>query len=83
MIIDTHVHIDNGAAPQPDRLLRSMDQNGIDRTVLLAEEPLYFEKDAEKRREWNRDRLERLTRPGRVFRLDIRCILCYIQTEYE
>ena len=62
MIIDTHVHIDNGAAPQPDRLLRSMDQNGIDRTVLLAEEPLYFEKDAEKRREWNRDRLERLTR---------------------
>ena len=32
---------------------------------------------------WRGIRLEHRTRPGRVFRLDIRCILCYIRTEYE
>lgn len=61
MIFDTHVHIDNFASPEPDRLLRTMDEGGIDRLGLLAEEPAYFEQDASKLADHNRERLDRLT----------------------
>ncbi len=60
MLFDTHVHIDNFAKPQPGRLLKSMDESGIDRMALFAEEPAYFETDPLRLAQYNRDRLERL-----------------------
>ena len=44
-IFDTHVHIDEYAKPEPGRLLKSMDAHGVDRTVLLSEEPFFFGKE--------------------------------------
>lgn len=60
MIFDTHVHIDDYAAPEPSRLLKSMDEHGVGRTVLLSEEPYFFGKEGLKPKEWNNARLERL-----------------------
>ncbi len=60
MIFDTHIHIDNFAVPEPDRLLRSMDLHGVDRLGLLHEEPSYNGRIAPDRRQHNIDRLDRL-----------------------
>ena len=60
-IFDTHVHIDKYAAPEPKRLLDSMDKHHIDKVALLAEDPEYtMEKDLNKCREYNDARLKRL-----------------------
>ena len=60
-IFDTHVHIDKYAVPEPERLLRSMDEHHIDKVALLAEDPEYtMEKDLGKCREYNEARLQRL-----------------------
>ena len=60
-IFDTHVHIDKYAAPEPKRLLDSMDKHHIDKVALLAEDPEYtMEKDLNKCREYNEARLKRL-----------------------
>ncbi|MBR6524946.1 MAG: amidohydrolase family protein [Clostridia bacterium] len=60
-IFDTHVHIDKYAAPEPKRLLDSMDKHHIDKVALLAEDPEYtMEKDLDKCREYNDARLKRL-----------------------
>lgn len=60
-IFDTHVHIDKYAAPEPQRLLSSMDKHHIDKVALLAEDPEYtLEKDLNKCREYNEARLARL-----------------------
>ena len=60
-IFDTHVHIDKYAAPEPKRLLESMDKHRIDKVALLAEDPEYtMEKDLNKCREYNEARLKRL-----------------------
>ena len=60
MTFDTHVHIDSNAIPEPERLLREMDANGIDKVGLLSEEPHFFETDAAALRDWNDQRLDRL-----------------------
>ncbi len=59
-IFDTHVHIDEYAKPEPGRLLKSMDAHGVDRTVLLSEEPFFFGKEGLTPEEWNSARLARL-----------------------
>lgn len=59
-LLDTHIHIDNGAVPEPKRLLDSMDRAGVDRAVLLAEEPSYFEKSLSVKKADNAGRMERL-----------------------
>lgn len=60
-IFDTHVHIDKYVAPDPKRLLDSMDKHRIDKVALLAEDPEYLlENDYRKCREYNEARLERL-----------------------
>ena len=59
-IFDTHVHIDNFAVPDPDRLLQEMDLHGVERTALLSEEPAYLETDIQKLRDHNAQRLDRL-----------------------
>lgn len=60
MILDTHIHIDNFAKPEPERLLRSMDQHGVGKLAMLAEEPLYSERNIAKLREHNNGRIERM-----------------------
>lgn len=64
MLFDTHIHIDNFAKPEPLRVLRDMDANGVDKVGFLAEEPAYYEKDDVKRKDHNKARLERLMQWG-------------------
>lgn len=58
MIFDSHIHINT--KPEPERLLREMDSNNVERVALMSEGPLFLEKDVDKVRCSNRDRLTRL-----------------------
>lgn len=62
MLFDTHVHIANGQTPEPETILRSMDEFGVDKTALFAEEPAYWETRQSEREKHNDARLSRLMR---------------------
>lgn len=60
MIVDTHIHIAENQEPNPQMLLKGMDEQGIDKLVLFSKEPAYYEKSFEKRKQINEQRLKNL-----------------------